>query len=77
MRRRIISAALALGLGAVTFALAQQGTERPKPRPSGFAPAPDQTRDSLKADRAKRQARVARLRAEVELLQLEHDAIGW
>jgi hypothetical protein len=43
--------------------------------PAQVVPAAGPTRDGVKADPARLHARVARLRAEVELLQLEHDAI--
>ena len=58
MRMRIISAAVVLGLGLVGIALAQQGKEQTKPQA---------------IDRAKLRAQVATLRAEVEVLALEHD----
>jgi hypothetical protein len=74
MRRVIISAVLILGLGAVTFALAQPN-DRSRSEPSPALPAPDHGRASREADKAELHSRVARLRAEVELLQLEHDAL--
>jgi hypothetical protein len=75
MRRVIISAVLILGLGgAVTFALAQPKT-RSRPQPPPALPAPDHGCASREADKAELHSRVARLRAEVELLQLEHDAL--
>lgn len=58
MRKRILALGVVVGLGAVTIALAQQSG------PSQQVPA---GRDALRAQ-------VAKLRAEVELLQLEHDA---
>jgi hypothetical protein len=73
MKRRVIAGAIILGLGVVTLALAQQGTGRPSSRP---APAGDPTpgsTDKPRADQSEFHDRVARLRAEVELLQLEHD----
>ena len=59
MRMRIISAAVVLGLGIVGITLAQQSGEQLKEQPT---------------DRAKLRVQVAKLRAEVEVLQLEHDA---
>jgi hypothetical protein len=59
MRMRIISAGIVLGLGIVGITLAQQSGEQPKER---------------RTDRAKLRVQVAKLRAEVEVLQLEHDA---
>jgi hypothetical protein len=58
MRMRIVSAAVVLGLGIVGITLAQQGGQQPKDRAS---------------EKAKLGAQVAKLRAEVEVLQLEHD----
>jgi hypothetical protein len=73
MMKRVIAGAIILGLGAVTFALAQQGsgqaTARSPLKDTSPAPSPDKTA----VERAELHARVARLRAEVELLQLEHD----
>ena len=59
MRKRIISAAVVLALGIVGIALAQQ----PGPQPKDHA-----------SERAKLRAQVAKLRADVELLDLEHEA---
>jgi hypothetical protein len=59
MRKRIIPAAVVLGLGIVGIALAQQAGQQPE------------NREDV---RAKQRAQVARLRAEVELLELEHEA---
>jgi hypothetical protein len=59
MRKRIISAAVVLGLGMVGIALAQQAGQQPKDHVS---------------EREKLRAQVAKLRAEVELLDLEHQA---
>jgi hypothetical protein len=75
MRRRIILAALVLGLVAVTLALAQQVIEPPKAQPSRAAFAPNPNPESSKAGKAELHSRVAGLRAAVELLQIEHDAI--
>jgi hypothetical protein len=58
MRMRIISAAVVMGLGLVGITLAQQ-TGKP-------------TKDQTSA-KANLRAQVAKLRAEVELLQLEHE----
>jgi hypothetical protein len=75
MRNRVIAGTIVLGLGAVTFILAQRGigpaTARSAP---ADAPAP-QSSDKPRTDRAELYAKVARLRAEVELLQLEHDLL--
>jgi hypothetical protein len=59
MRLRIISAAVVIGLGVVGIALAQQGDKQPNEPP---------------INKAKRRTQVAKLRAEVDVLQLEHDA---
>ena len=75
MGRRIIAGALLLGGVAVTFALAQPGAQPAKLPPARVVPAGEPTRDGVKTDKANLHARVARLRAEVELLQLEHDAL--
>jgi hypothetical protein len=74
MKRRIVAAAVVLGLGAVTFALAQPRTDTSKARSTRTVPPPDQACESGQTDRTKLHARVAKLRAELELLQLEHDA---
>jgi hypothetical protein len=75
MRRHIIAGVLLLGLLGVTFALAQPGAPLAKVPPVRVVPVPEPTRDGVKVDQAKLDARVAGLRAEVELLQLEHDAL--
>jgi hypothetical protein len=59
MRKRIISAAVVLGLGIGGISLAQQAGQQPKDQVS---------------ERAKLRAQVAKLQAEVELLDLEHQA---
>jgi hypothetical protein len=59
MRMRSISTAVVLALGIVGITLAQQGGEKMKQQAT---------------DRAKLRSQVANLRAEVEVLQLEHDA---
>lgn len=59
MRLRIISAAVVIGLGVVGIALAQQGDKQPNERP---------------INKANLRAQVAKLRAEVDIRQLEHDA---
>jgi hypothetical protein len=74
MKRRIIIAAVAFGLGAMTFALAQPGTDTSKTRPTRTVPPSDPACEGGQTDQTKLHARVAKLRAEVELLQLEHDA---
>jgi hypothetical protein len=58
MRMRPIAAAVVLGLGIVGIALAQQANQQPG------QPA---------ATRAKLRSRIVKLRAELDLLQLEHD----
>ena len=75
MKRGIITAAVVLGLGGVTFALARQVTTSSKPQPPQAVPSSAQSCNSGESDPSKLHARVAKLRAEVELLQLEHDAI--
>ena len=73
MKTRVIAGAIILGLGVVTFVLAQQVTGQAPLRPGpADAPAP-RSSDKPRDDRSELHAAVARLRAEVELLQLEHD----
>jgi hypothetical protein len=74
MKKQIITAAVILGLGGVTIALAQQGTGTSEPRPTQAVPPPEKACDGVETDQGRLHARVAKLRAEVELLQLEHDA---
>ncbi|MGP0067009.1 MAG: hypothetical protein ACLQGP_25880 [Isosphaeraceae bacterium] len=74
MKRRIIAATAVLGLGAVTFALAQPRTEMPPPQATRSVPIADNACEGDSTDSNELHARVAELRAEVELLQLEHDA---
>jgi hypothetical protein len=59
MRTRFIAAVVVLGLGLVGITLAQQPGAQPKPRA---------------ADKAALHDEVVKLRVEIELLQLEHDA---
>jgi hypothetical protein len=59
MRIRIISSVVILGLGIAGVTLAQQEGERSKPQAGG---------------KAKLRARMVALRADVELLQLDHEA---
>ena len=59
MRTRIIAAVVVLGLGIVGITLAQQPGAQPKP---------------LAADKAALRAEVVKLRVDIELLQLDHDA---
>jgi hypothetical protein len=73
MMKRVIAGAIILGLGAVTFALAQQGSGQVAARSSLKDASPGPSADRPAVERAELHARVARLRAEVELLQLEHD----
>jgi hypothetical protein len=72
MKRRVIAGAIILGLGAVTFALAQQMSQQPKAGGSHYKPR-DPAATGFPADRGELHRRVARLRAEIEVLQLEHD----
>jgi hypothetical protein len=69
MKRQVIAGAVLLGLCAVALALGQPATSRPAPADAPAAQAPGRPR----ADRAELFARVAQLRAEVEVLQIEHD----
>jgi hypothetical protein len=75
MSRHIIAGVLLLGLVGVTIALAQQGGQPAKVPPAAVGPAPEPTRAVVNAEKPKLFACVARLRAEVELLQLEHDVL--
>jgi hypothetical protein len=59
MRMRVISVAVVLGLGIVGIALAQQAGQQPK----------DQTNERMRL-----RDQVVKLRVEIELLELEHDA---
>jgi hypothetical protein len=59
MRTRIMTAVVVLGLGIVGIALAQQPGAEPKPQA---------------ADKAALHAQAVKLRVEIELLQLDHDA---
>ncbi len=59
MRTCIIAAVVVLGLGFVGITLAQQPAAQPKPQA---------------ADKAALRAQVVKLRVEIELLQLDHDA---
>jgi hypothetical protein len=59
MRMRIISTAIVLAVGIVGITLAQQTGQRPNDRNS---------------ERAKLRAQVVKLRVDIELLQLDHDA---
>jgi hypothetical protein len=73
MKTRVIAVASILGLGVVTFALAQQvAGQAPRRTAPADATAP-RSSDKPRDDRSELHAAVARLRAEVELLQLEHD----
>jgi hypothetical protein len=75
MKKRVYAGAIVLGLGTVTIALAQRGTGPTIP-PSAAADAPaPRTPDKPRSNRAELYAKIARLRAEVELLQLEHDRL--
>jgi hypothetical protein len=59
MRTRIMTAVVVLGLGIVGIGLAQQPGAEPKPQA---------------ADKAALRAQAVKLRVEIELLQLDHDA---
>jgi hypothetical protein len=75
MKKRVYAGAIILGLGTVTFALAQRGAGPATP-PSAPADSPaPRSPDKPRSDRAELHVKVARLRAEVEFLQLEHDRI--
>ena len=74
MKRRMITVAVVFGLGAVTFALAQPGTGSSKIPASRPIPPADRACENVETAPDDLHARVASLRAEVELLQLEHDA---
>jgi hypothetical protein len=58
MTKRIVSAAVVLGLGIVGIALAQQAGQRPENRES---------------ERAKLRAQVVKFRVDIEILELEHE----
>jgi hypothetical protein len=73
MKKRVIAGAIILGLGVVTLALAHQGTGPSAPRPASTGDSTPGSPDKLRGDRSELHARVARLRAEVEMIQLEHD----
>ena len=73
MKTRVIAGAIILGLGVVTFALAQQVTGQAPRRPSPADAPAARSSDKPRDDRSELHAAVARVRAEVELLQLEHD----
>ncbi len=75
MRKGLIATAVVLGLGTVTIAVAQPGSDASKARSTPTIPPSDQACEGVESDRAELHARVAKLRAEVELLQIEHDAI--
>jgi hypothetical protein len=59
MRMRVISVAVVLGLGIVGIALAQQAGQQPK----------EQTKERMRL-----RDQVVKLRVEIELLELDHDA---
>jgi hypothetical protein len=73
MKKRVIAGAIILGLGVVTLALAQQGTGPASSWPASAGDPMPGSHYKPRDDRPEFYARVARLRAEVELLQLEHD----
>jgi hypothetical protein len=72
MSRRVIAGAIILGLGVVTLALARQETG-PSSRPVTPERPPARSAETSTGDRSGLHDEVARLRAEVEVLQLEHD----
>jgi hypothetical protein len=73
MKTQVIAGTIILGLGVVTLALAQHGTKPTSPPPDRAQTPARESSEPTWADGAELHARVARLRAEVELLQLEHD----
>jgi hypothetical protein len=73
MKRQIIAGAIILGLGALTVALAQPASMPTAPQPALSGEAAPRSSEEPHPDRSDLHAQVARLRAEVELLQLEHD----
>jgi hypothetical protein len=73
MKRQVIAGAIILGLGSVTIALAQPASAPAAPRPASPDGPPPRSSDNPQPDRSELHAQVARLRAEVELLQLQHD----
>jgi hypothetical protein len=73
MKRQVIVGAIILGLGAVTIALAQPASTPVAPRPASPDETTPRSSDDPRPDRSELHAKVARLRAEVELLQLQHD----
>jgi hypothetical protein len=74
MKKHVITAVAVLGLGAVTIAVAQPGNKTSTAQSTRTIPPPDQACEGVDTDRDRLHARVAKLRAEVELLQIEHDA---
>jgi hypothetical protein len=73
MKKHVIAGAVILGLGAVTIALAQPGSGPAAPKPVSPSEPPPRSSDNPQPDRSELHAKVAQLRAEVELLQLQHD----
>jgi hypothetical protein len=73
MNRRVIAVVVLLGVSAVTFALAQRGFGPATARSAPADAPPPRSPEKPRTDRAELHAQVARLRAEVEVLQLEHD----
>jgi hypothetical protein len=73
MKKQVIAGAIILGLGAVTIALAQPGNRLPTPPPAAEKELPTRSSDDPRTDQSELHEKVARLRAEVELLQLQHD----
>ncbi len=76
MGKWVYAGAIILGLGTVALALAQRGTGPTTPGPAPTGPPALRSTGGAPTDRAELYARIARLRAEVELLQLERDRIG-
>ncbi len=73
MKTQVIAWAIILGVGAVTIALAQPGNRPVTPRPNSANESTPRSSDNPRPDRPEFHDKVARLRAEVEVLQLEHD----
>ena len=74
MKRVIIALTAMLGYGAMTFALSQPRNDKSNPRPTQSILPTEPTCETQAPGRSALHSKVAKLRAEVELLQLEHDA---
>jgi hypothetical protein len=73
MKKQVIAGAVIVGLGAVTIALAQPGAGPAARRPAPVNESAPRSPDNPRPDQSELHTRVARLRAEVELLQIQHD----